>query len=255
MDLFSVKDQVVVIAGGAGYLGREIALYLADQGARVHVLDRDPEGLQVLAAGAAPVSGHLTDLGSETDIRQSLEAVMEARGRVDVLINCAALKSKAFFSSLDDFSLEDWEQVMQVNLTSFFLTAREVSRVMKAQGGGSIINFSSIYGISGPDERIYEGTSILTPPVYAASKGGVVGFTRFLATTLAAHGIRANVLTPGGIQDRQDPGFIARYASRCPMGRMGTPQDLLGGVHFLASKASAYVTGQNLIIDGGWTAW
>ena len=191
------------------------------------------------------------------------ERVVETFGAIDILHNNAASKSDdlgAFFARTEDYDIEEWRKILSVNLDGIFLVAQAVGKQMIRQGHGSIIQTASIYGVVGPDNRIYEGSQYLghqinTPAVYAASKGGVVALTRYLATLWASHGIRVNTLTPGGVESGQNEVFTTNYASRVPLGRMAQPHEMVGALVFLASDASSYVTGQNLIVDGGWTAW
>ena len=186
-----------------------------------------------------------------------------ALGDIDILHNNAASKSadlEAFFASTEAYDLDQWRQIMSVNLDGMFLVAQAVGRGMVSRQRGAIVQTASIYGVVGPDDRIYEGSSYLgmpinTPAVYAASKGGVIALTRYLATTWARHGIRVNTLTPGGMASGQNSVFQQKYSARVPMGRQGNPSEVVGALVFLASDASSYVTGQNIIVDGGLTAW
>jgi len=169
---------------------------------------------------------------------------------------------KNFFATLDKFSLEDWDYVMRVNLTSMFLIARELGVKMAKVGRGSIINVSSIYGVVGPDQRIYDdswyedlGGAINTPLVYSVSKGAVIAMTRHLSTYWGASGVRVNTLTPGGVYSGQNDIFKNKYSDRVPLARMANADEMVGALLFLASDASSYVTGQNIIVDGGLTTW
>jgi Dehydrogenases with different specificities (related to short-chain alcohol dehydrogenases) len=176
-------------------------------------------------------------------------------GRIDVLVNGAAGRTPGFFKPFEEYELSDWNAVVAANLTGTFLCCQAVGPQMKKGGGGSIINTSSIYGVVAPDQRIYDGSSINTPAVYSASKAGVIGLTRYLATYWAEDKIRVNTITPGGMFNEQEPEFVRRYESRTPLGRMGRPHELRGAIVFLASEMSSYVTGHNLVVDGGWTTW
>jgi NAD(P)-dependent dehydrogenase (short-subunit alcohol dehydrogenase family) len=137
----------------------------------------------------------------------------------------------------------------------YFFASRAAAEIMKRHHNGSIINFASIYGISAPDFGLYKGTSLTMPPAYSAIKGGIIAFTKYLATYYAPYGIRANVVSPGGVENGQPSAFVRRYSQKTPLGRMARPEDLVGAVIYLASDASSYVTGTNLVVDGGWTAW
>ncbi|MNN42080.1 Gluconate 5-dehydrogenase [compost metagenome] len=193
-----------------------------------------------------------------------VDIVVKTFGKINILLNNAASKTDnldAFFAPIEDYSLEEWRKIMAVNIDGMFMVAQAVGRQMLSQeSGGSIIQTSSIYGVLGPDNRIYEGSYYLgkvinTPPVYSTSKAAVIGLTRHLATIWADKGIRVNAITPGGVQSGQNEEFINRYSNRIPLGRMGKPEEMVGAVLYLSSDASSYVTGQNLIIDGGLTAW
>ncbi|MED5040779.1 SDR family oxidoreductase [Geobacillus stearothermophilus] len=181
-----------------------------------------------------------------------------------MLHNNAAGKSNnldAFFADFEDYDLNQWKEIMDTNLTSMFLVAKEVGKVMKKQRkGGSIIQTSSIYGILAPDQRIYEGSFYLgrkinTPAIYSASKAGVIGLTKYLATYWAKDGIRVNAITPGGVESGQNDTFKQNYSNRVPLGRMAQPEEMVGALIYLASDASSYVTGQNIVVDGGLSAW
>ncbi len=263
--LFDLSGRSAIVTGGAGILGRHFCQALADHGAKVAVVDYNADGAQALAEelgrGCIGLGCDITQPESVAEMAANAE---EALGPITILHNNAAAKGhdlEAFFAPLEEYSLEQWRQIMAVNVDGMMLVAQSVGgRMIKAGQGGSIIQTSSIYGLVGPDERIYEGSeymgvAINTPAVYATSKAAVVGLTRWLATTWAKHGIRANTLTPGGNESGQNEEFKSRYSSRVPLGRMGQPREMTGALVYLASDASSYVTGQNIVVDGGWTAW
>jgi NAD(P)-dependent dehydrogenase (short-subunit alcohol dehydrogenase family) len=181
-------------------------------------------------------------------------------GLASVLVNNAATKSENFFAPFEDFPIEDWEAVMRVNTTGVMLGCQEFGSGMAQRGRGSIINILSIYGIVAPDQRIYdgseyEGRAINTPAVYSASKAAVWGLTRYLASYWGRQGVRVNAVTPGGVFSGQNDTFVKRYGERAPLGRMAQRDELCGALIYLASPASSYVTGHNLVVDGGWTVW
>ena len=267
-ELFSLANKVVVVTGGAGLLGQVFCQALADVGAHVAIVDLDlasaetvakrinkPDAQRVIAVGS--------DITSPESVTQMVTNVVKQLGRIDVLVNNAASKGSsldAFFESFEDYSLKTWREVMSVNIDGLFLVAQAVGKQMKKQGGGSIIQTSSIYGVVAPDQRIYEGSEyngrpINTPAVYSASKSAVNGLTNYLATYWASSKIRVNSLTPGGIASGQNSEFNKKYSNRVPLGRMGEATELVGALIYLASDASSYVTGQNLIVDGGLSAW
>ena len=270
--LFDLSGKVAAVTGGAGIQGRRITRGLAAFGAAVAVVDIEGAAAQALAEEIRAEYGVHTcgvrcDVSSPDSVREMVRAVRDQLGGVHVLHNNAAAKNRDlhdFFAPFEEVTLTAWREVMAVNIDGMFLVAQAVGRLMVEQGrGGSIIQTASTYGVVGPDQRIYEGMSydgrrMNSPAVYSASKAAVIGLTRYLATYWADKGIRVNSLTPGGIDDensKADPSFAAVYASRVPLGRMAVADDMVGAVVFLASDAASYVTGHNLVVDGGWTAW
>jgi NAD(P)-dependent dehydrogenase (short-subunit alcohol dehydrogenase family) len=264
---FDLKDKVAVVTGGTGILGSLYCERLSEAGAMVVIADINSDQCETLAKEISVRTGMQAvglsvDLSDETSVRSWAQKILHEHGAVDILINNAATKSSSFFSPLDRFPLEDWNQVMAVNVTGMFLAIRELGPSMAAMGKGSIINVSSIYGIVGPDQRIYEGSwyeelggEINTPLIYSATKGAVVAMTKYLATYWGPLGVRTNTLTPGGVASGQNNIFNEKYRSRVPLGRMAEAEDMIGALIFLSSDASSYVNGQNIIVDGGWTAW
>jgi NAD(P)-dependent dehydrogenase (short-subunit alcohol dehydrogenase family) len=267
-ELFSLANKVVVVTGGAGLLGQVFCQALVDVGAHVAIVDLDLASSETVAkrinkSDAQRVIAVGSDITSPESVTQMVANVVKQLGRIDVLVNNAASKGSsldAFFESFEDYSLKTWREVMSVNIDGLFLVAQAVGKQMKKQGGGSIIQTSSIYGVVAPDQRIYEGSEyngrpINTPAVYSASKSAVNGLTNYLATYWASSKIRVNSLTPGGIASGQNSEFNKKYSNRVPLGRMGEATELVGALIYLASDASSYVTGQNLIVDGGLSAW
>jgi len=267
-ELFSLANKVVVVTGGAGLLGQVFCQALVDVGAHVAIVDLDLASAETVAkrinkSDAQRVIAVGSDITSPESVTQMVANVVKQLGRIDVLVNNAASKGSsldAFFESFEDYSLKTWREVMSVNIDGLFLVAQAVGKQMKKQGGGSIIQTSSIYGVVAPDQRIYEGSEyngrpINTPAVYSASKSAVNGLTNYLATYWASSKIRVNSLTPGGIASGQNSEFNKKYSNRVPLGRMGEASELVGALIYLASDASSYVTGQNLIVDGGLSAW
>lgn len=265
--MFRLDGKVAVVTGGTGILGRGYCRAMAQSGATVVVADLDQEACDRLAREIADetgarVLGLAVDLSSEQAIIDWAKAILDRCGVVDVLMNNAAAKADGFFAPLEQYRLQTWNEVMAVNVNALFLAVRELGPGMADRGCGSIINVSSIYGVVGPDQRIYEGSwyedlggSINTPMIYAATKGAVVSITRYLATYWGGKGLRVNCVTPGGVASGQNEEFDRRYSARVPMGRMARADEMIGAVLYLASDASSYVNGQNIIVDGGWTAW
>lgn len=266
---FSLKGKKAVVTGGAGILGRHFCAGLAEAGADVAVVDLHRDPAAELAASLAErygvqALGIACDVSSPESVRAMVHAVVEEFGEINILHNNAASKSAdldAFFAPFEEYSLEEWRRIMSVNIDGMFLVAQAVGAQMVRQGkGGSIVQTSSIYGIMAPDHRIYEGSfylgrQISSPAVYSASKAAVVGLTKYLATYWADKGIRVNTLTPGGNESGQNDEFKKRYSARIPLGRMGNPPEMVGALLFLASDASSYITGQNIAVDGGLSAW
>ena len=263
---FSLKDRVVVITGCTGVLGTGYCRAFAQRGARLVMADlaeREPiaKAMALAEGTGSQVMGVACDVGSETDVISLFEAALKQFGRVDVVLNNAAatgehlMKVGEVFAPFESYPLAVWDQVLRTNLTGVFLVAREGGKAMLASGGGSLINVSSIYGVVGPDHRIYEDMPFGSFPAYSAGKAGVHGLTLWLATYWGRRGIRVNTLVPGGVFNGHREEFVRRYSERTPMGRMATSDDLIGIVIYLASDASCYCTGQQFIVDGGLTAW
>jgi len=267
-DLFSLSGKVVVVTGGAGLLGQVFCQAFIDAGADIAIIDSDKNALKEATAKIAKTANQKVlavncDISSPESVATMVVQVIEQLGQIDVLVNNAASKGSnldAFFQPFENYSLQTWREVMSVNIDGLFLVAQAVGNQMKKRGGGSIIQTSSIYGVVAPDQRIYEGSeyngrAINTPAVYSASKAAVLGLTSYLSTYWASSNIRVNSLTPGGIASGQNTEFNKKYSNRVPLGRMGEASELVGALIFLASDASSYITGQNVIVDGGLSAW
>ena len=255
--------EVVLLTGGGGILGSAMTLALTEAGHSVAVVDRD---LDAAAAAVGRVTGPGTAKAFHADVsdRGSLLALRDAvtadLGDVTGLVCNAATKSENFFTPFAEFPLEDWNEVMATNLTGPMLCAQVFGEPMAAQGSGAIVNILSIYGIVAPDQRIYEGSeyegrAINTPAIYSASKAGLWGLTKYLASYWGGEGVRVNAVTPGGVFSGQNATFTENYSRRTMLGRMGAPEDIAAAVVYLLSPGATYVTGQNLIVDGGLTAW
>lgn len=262
-ELGDLSGRVALITGGAGHVGRAMGSALAELGSAIAVLDVDLAGASSAAAELERVYGvravpMVADLAVEAEVRAVPALVLSEFGRLDVLINNAALVGTSTLSGwavpFAQQRSETWRAALEVNLTAPFVLTQACTEALAASGHGSIINVGSIYGVVGPDLGLYEGTPMGSPAAYAASKGGLLQFSRWLSTVLAPS-IRVNAITLGGIERGQPEGFQTRYIARTPLGRMGIEQDVKGAVAYLASDLSAYVTGHNLILDGGWTAW
>lgn len=261
---FDLSGKVAVVTGAAGILGRHFVAGLASHGATVAMIDLDEASL---AAVSGEVDGRTLavscDITDVTALKGAIDRVESELGPIDVLHNNAATKGRdlaAFFAPAEEYSPSVWRDIMAVNLDAMFFVAQEVGKRMVARRQGSIIQTASIYGVMGADQRIYKGSEYMgrpinTPPVYAASKAGVVGLTRYLATLWAPNNVRVNALVPGGVESGQNDTFSRRYSDRVPLGRMARAEEMVGPLIFLASAASSYVTGQTLLVDGGLSAW
>ena len=270
MDKFSLGGRTALVMGGAGLIGKQFTRALGQAGAKVVVADLAGESAQVHAQALAKegidamaVQVDVTDPESVSDLVQRAVARF---GSVDILVNSAALDPKfdpenvsaQSANAFETYPLDSWREALDVNLTGMFLTCQASARQMLAQDYGVIINICSTYGLVGPDQRLYErpeGPRQYKPVYYTVSKAGVLGLTRYLATYYAGKPIRVNALTPGGIYNQHDDAFLKAYSARTVMGRMANLDEMNGAVVFLASEASSYMTGANLIVDGGWTAW
>jgi len=270
MQKFSLKGQAAVVTGGGGLLGKEFCRTLAQAGAGVVVADLNGELAESTAEEICRVGGQA--VGEKVDVtrpestQSMVEACLKSYGRVDVLVCSAALDPKVDPGStvrgggrFEDYPLDQWKQALDVNLTGLFLSAQAASRPMLSQGSGSMIFICSTYGLAGPDQRIYrrpgQETQPYKPVYYSVTKAGVLGLVRYLAAYYAGTKIRANALTPGGVYNQHDDTFVQNYSYRTVMGRMANKDEMNGALLFLASEASSYMTGSNVVVDGGWTAW
>lgn len=269
--MFSLAGKVAVITGAAGLLGQKHCEALAGAGASVVVTDVDTGQCASLAAElteryGVDTLGHATDVVSRPSVTALRDAVLGRFGQIDVLINNAAINDKyedpaaAFEQSrFENYPLELWQKSLDVNVTGVFLCCQVLGRELADRGRGSIINVASTYGIVAPDQSLYRTPdgkqAFYKTAAYPTTKAAVLGLTRFLAAYWGGCGVRVNALSPGGVEAGQDDFFIAEYSRRTPLGRMAQPDDYKGALVFLASDASAYMTGANLVVDGGWTTW
>jgi len=256
-----MKDSVALVTGGAGHIGGETCRRLAERGCHVAILDKNADAARAFAAKLHAASGIraeviMADLMDEACFAAVREQVQATFGRLDFLVNTAAFYDDApgWGVPFEQESYEAWIKVLRVNTLAPFFLAQALWPLLKASQSGAIVNVSSIYGLVGPDHRIYEGTDMTMPAAYAASKGGLQQVTAWLTTVMAPH-VRVNTVTPGGVARGQDAGFVQRYHQRTPLGRMATEGDVAGAIVYLLSPEASYITGHNLVVDGGWTAW
>ncbi|HXB06713.1 MAG TPA: SDR family oxidoreductase [Puia sp.] len=266
MELFSLEDKVAIVTGACGLLGTQHCEALAAAGAAVVAADLDEQAAGAVASG---LGGRHLGLGVDVTNIASLQAarkrIMDAYGRIDVLVNNAAINDMfenpllaGQQSMFENYPLEMWDKSWKVNVSGVFLSSQIFGGVMAERRSGSIINIASTYGIVAPDQGIYRNEAgeqtFYKSPAYPVTKSAVIGFTKFLAAYWGNKGVRVNALSPGGVENRQDEFFKQNYSNKTLLGRMAAPSDYKGAIVFLASDASAYMTGANLVVDGGWTA-
>lgn len=270
-DKFRMAGQTAIVTGGVGLLGKEFCKTLAQAGADVVVADLNAEAAASVAETIRAEGGKAQGVGvnvtDKASVDRMVDFALEKTGRLDVLVCSAALDPKfdntqgKHLNDFESYPLQMWRDALDVNLTGLFLCAQSAARPMKTQDHGVIINICSTYGLVGPDQRLYErpgqdpAQRQFKPVFYSVTKAGVVGLTKYLATYYAGTGIRANCLTPGGVYNDHDEIFNSQYSARAVLGRMARKDEMSGALLFLASDASTYMTGANLIVDGGWTAW
>ena len=260
-DLISLKGRRTLITGATGFIGQEIALTIAELGGDLVLVDRPDSDYHLIKQKIGDnwdVEIECIDCNLENkDSRTSLiNEVTKNNKNLNILINNAAFVGETILDGwVDDFSkqsIETWNRALEVNLTSPFHLSQGFADLLKKNNNGSIINIASIYGFKAPDYSLYSGTKMGNPAAYSSSKGGLIQLTKWLSSTLAPD-VRVNALSPGGIWRNQPTKFVERYESKTPLGRMGTEEDLKGIIAYLASDLSVYVTGQNIVVDGGWT--
>lgn len=255
-----IGQKRVLLLGACGVLGRTHARILVEHGAQLLIADR-PGSSVLKDAKALGIPGIEIDVTEEAAVIEGVARAAGALGGLDGAIFNAAITSEGLaggnepFPAFENYPLALWQKAIDVNLTGAFLFAREAGKVFKRGAGGSLINVASVYGVVGPDHRIYDGQPFQSFPAYSASKAGIIGLTRWLATWWGRDGIRVNCVSPGGVYNDHDERFTAAYGNRTPMGRMAEREEISGILVYLLSDSSRYCTGQNFIIDGGLTSW
>jgi NAD(P)-dependent dehydrogenase (short-subunit alcohol dehydrogenase family) len=257
LDRFSLQGRVALVTAGAGPLfGRSISMALAEAGATVVTASRSKDRNEQFAAEMRRLEhdahGFVVDQEDLASIDALHDQIQSRFGRLDVLVN-SALARDGHLGAFEEQTPETWEHAAKGDFAGLFQHCQRAVEAMKKQGRGSIINIASIYGVVSNDPGLYEGTPMVQPPTYNFVKAGMINFTRYLACYFGKSGVRANCISPGGYFNQQPEAFVRRYCERAPLGRMMGHEDLQGAVVFLASDASAYVTGTNLMVDGGWT--
>lgn len=253
--LFSLHGTCAVIIGGAGKIGFPMAQALGEAGAGVVIASRSAKNydpaVKILKSSGIDAIGVRLDQGNEDSVKNCIQVAFDHFNRPpNILINCGVERPMEKF--FDD-TVDNWDKSMVSNARGLFVTCREFARSMSANGGGSIINVASIYGVVAPDPALYLGTSFETEPDYPYTKGGMVMFSKYLASKFAKKNVRVNVIAPGGFFNNQGEPFLTQYCNKVPMGRMANHNDMKGPAVFLASQASSYITGAVLSVDGGFT--
>ena len=241
-----LENKVIIVTGGSGLIGKNIIDQIHSEGgigynAEISIED-DFENRLIKC-----------DITNDLSIAKTIEKVINHHGRIDGLVNNAYPRTNDWGKKFEDISTESWKKNVDMQMNSLFSFCQQTLKVMKEQQFGSIVNIASIYGIVGPDFSIYEGTDMTMPAAYSAIKGGIINFTRYLASYYGPFGININSVSPGGIFNKQPDSFINNYESKVPLRRLGQPQDIAAPVCFLLSEEASYITGHNLVVDGGWT--
>jgi NAD(P)-dependent dehydrogenase (short-subunit alcohol dehydrogenase family) len=265
-DLFSLSGRVAIVTGAVGLIGKEHCRALSEAGATVVVADLDEAVTRSFADTLPSAMAVEVDITARNSVELLRGRVLAEYGHIDVLVNNAAIndmfenpEQAGELSKFENYPLSAWQKSLDVNVTGTFLCSQIIGTVMATAGRGSIINVASTYGIVAPDQSLYRkpdgSQEFYKSPAYPATKGAVISLTRFMAAYWGDRGVRVNTLSPGGVENSQDAFFRQNYSARTPLGRMAAPTDYKGAIVFLASDASGYMTGANLVVDGGWTAW
>ncbi|MDQ5920532.1 MAG: hypothetical protein QG673_588 [Pseudomonadota bacterium] len=256
-NLFNLNKKIIVVTGGSGLLGSVICRALANYKATVIVADLNQDAGTELAKSICSdgfSAKYLSiDITSKASINELINSVASEYGGIDVWVNNAYPRTSDWGAKLEDIPIESWNKNVEMHLGGYFLCCQQVAQFMRYREYGNIINFASIYGMVGPDFSVYDGTNMTMPAAYSAIKGGIINFTRYLASYYGKYNVRVNSISPGGIFDNQPESFVKNYSKACVLGRMGMAYELCGPLVFLASDSSSYITGHNLVVDGGWT--
>ena len=260
-DIMNLEDKVVVVTGGTGLLGKEFCRGLAEFGAQVIIGSTNEENGKRVSnelneeLNNRKVFYFSLDITSESSIDEFIKNTEEKFGKIDALVNNAYPRNKKYGTKFEKVDFESYKENVISHMGGYFLISQKISKQMKKHKSGVIINIASIYGVLGPNFSVYEGTEMTMPVEYSMIKGGIINFTRYLSTYLAPYNIRVNAISPGGIFNNQPESFVEKYNEKVPLGRMGNPSDIVGTVIFMVSDASEYITGQNIMVDGGLSVW
>ena len=243
--MFSIKDKIIVVTGGNGLLGKQMVSTFRENGAITISVDIhfDKQGQD----------DYLMDITNEDSVKSVVNSIVKKYNKIDGWLNNAYPRTIDWDNKFENILLESWRKNVDMHLNGYFICCQVVLEQMKKQGFGSLINMSSIYGLIGPDFTIYEGTEMTMPAAYAAIKGGLNNLTRYLASYYGKFQIRVNTVSPGGIFDNQPHSFVNNYNNKVPLKRMGSPKDIVSSVFYLLTDESSYITGHNLVVDGGWS--
>jgi len=257
---FDLKDQVIVFFGGCGLIGRAFVEIVVQFGANPVLVDLNEEHLKEYAAKLEEkyqrkIIYFDVDITNRMAVQRVLDSTLAVYQRIDGLVNCQQYKGGNFFARFEDYSDSDWEAIMETNLKGTFLTCQIIGGWMAEQGGGCIVNMPSVYSLVAPNQGLYKGTNMGCPASYSASKGGVEALSRYLAAYWAPKGVRVNMITPHGVWNHHEKQFMDNFAELIPLARMSNNDEVAGALLYLLSDASSFVTGHNLVVDGGWTVW
>tara|TARA_Y100000294_G_scaffold85954_1_gene80481 strand:+ start:178 stop:1017 length:840 start_codon:yes stop_codon:yes gene_type:complete len=273
-NFFNLKNKIIIITGGSGFLGSEFSSTLSDVGAIPIILDKNNASLELLKKKFIKKKQRgfffLVDLNNETKVNVVINSIIKKYRKIDCLINAAGLTGEDmlktdsnFFEKFENYDFKLWQKSLNENLSITFVLTKSVAKYMLKRKKGSIINIASDVGIISPDHRIYEaskkinykGVNFNTPLSYSVAKSGIISMTRYLATYWAKKGIRVNCVSPAGVYKKHNKKFVEQLSERIPLGRMAKPEELTGAIIYLCSDASSFVTGHNLVVDGGRTIW
>jgi len=242
-----LENKIIIVTGGSGLIGKELVADIKRKGGIAINADIGVET-------NFEVGNVNMDISNDNSIQEGLDLIVTEYGRIDGLVNNAYPRTKDWGTKFEDIETASWRTNVDLQMNSYFVCCQKVLKIMAKQDSGSIVNIASIYGVVGNDFTLYEEYGGTSPAAYSAIKGGLINFTRYLASYYGKKKIRVNCVSPGGIFDRQHPSFVSRYEAKVPMGRLGNPDDIAPAVSFLLSDEAKYITGQNLIVDGGWTS-